>query len=46
MTDIQNFMDKTNELSKYIGDVGDLHPDNEIPEQYRIMFDFDSNSNK
>lgn len=46
MADMENLMDKMNELSKYMGDVGELHPENEIPEQYRIMFGFVSNSNK
>lgn len=46
LTDISNYIPKLEELSKYIKDVENLHPLSEIPEQYRIMFDFDKNSKK
>lgn len=39
--DMKNFVTKLEKLSKYIEDVKDLHPLKEIPERYRIMFEFD-----
>lgn len=46
VNDLTSFTQKLEELSKYVKDVEDLHPANEIPEQYRIMFDFDNGSKK
>lgn len=43
--DITKFSESIKELSNHIEDVEKLHPVNEIPEQYRIMFDLE-NGNK
>lgn len=42
LEDMNKFINKMKELSNHIEDVQKLHPVNEIPEQYRIMFDLES----